>query len=151
LILKVDPLRYICNKPYLSIRIARLQVLLKEYDIMYMMRKAIKESAIADHLADNAVEDYESLDFDFSDENVLTIKEEEKKSDRWTLFFDGVMNVYGNGASVEINSLNKKQYSVSVKLNFECKNNTTEYEREGKALQGRKTSYSPACALPGEE
>ena len=65
LISQVDPLRYICNKPYLSSRIARWQVLLSEYDIIYMTRKAVKGSVIADHLADNAIEDYEPLDFVF--------------------------------------------------------------------------------------
>jgi hypothetical protein len=39
---KLDPLRYICEKPYLSSRIARWQVLLAEYDIVYMTRKAVK-------------------------------------------------------------------------------------------------------------
>ena len=128
LISKVDPLRYIWNKPYLSSRIARWQVLLAEYDIVYMTRKAVKGSAITDHLADNAVEDYEPLDFDFPDENVLSIEEEEGKIDWWTMFFDGAVNVYGNGAGAVIISPDKKQYPVAVKLHFECTNNTTEYE-----------------------
>jgi hypothetical protein len=46
-----------------------------------MIRKVVKGSAIADYLADNAVENYEPLDFDFPDENVLSIKEEEGKTD----------------------------------------------------------------------
>jgi len=128
LISKVDPLRYICNKPYLSSRIARWQVLLAEYDIVYMTRKAMKGSAITDHLADNAVEDYEPLDFDFPDAKVLSIEEEEGKINWWTMFFVGVVNVYGNGASAVIISSDKKQYSVAVKLHFECTNNMAEYE-----------------------
>ncbi|XP_052305620.1 uncharacterized protein LOC127904792 [Populus trichocarpa] len=128
LISKVDPLRYICNKPFLSSRIARWQVLLAEYDIVYMTRKAVKGSAIADHLADNAVEDYEPLDFDFPDEDILSIEKEEEKTDWWTMFFDGAVNVYGNGAGAVIISPDKKQYPVSVKLHFECTNNTAEYE-----------------------
>jgi hypothetical protein len=44
-----------------------------ENDIMYMTRKAVKWSAIADHLTDNAITDYESLDLDFLDENVLLV------------------------------------------------------------------------------
>jgi hypothetical protein len=36
-----------------------------EYDIVYMTRKAMKGSFIANHLADHAREDYESLKFDF--------------------------------------------------------------------------------------
>jgi ribonuclease HI len=128
LISKVDPLRYICDKPYLSSRIARWQVLLSEYNIVYMTRKAVKGSAIVDHLADNAVEDYEPLDFDFPDENVLSIVGEEEKKDWWTMFFDGAVNVYGNGVGAVIISPDQKQYPVSVKLYFECTNNTAEYE-----------------------
>jgi ribonuclease HI len=93
-----------------------------------MTRKAVKGSAIADHLADNAMEDYEPLDFDFPDENVLSIEEEEGKTDWWTMFFDGAVNVYGNGASTVIISPDKKQYPVAVKLHFECTNNIAEYE-----------------------
>jgi hypothetical protein len=36
-----------------------------------MTRKAVKGSAIVDHLADNTMEDYEPLNFDFPDEDVL--------------------------------------------------------------------------------
>ena len=88
----------------------------------------MKGSVIADHLADNAVEDYEPLDFDFPDENLLPIEEEEEKTDWWTMFFDGVVNVYGNGAGAVIVSPDQKLYPVSVKLHFECTNNTAEYE-----------------------
>ena len=38
--------------------------------------KAVKGSAIADHLADNVVEDYEPLDFDFLDKDILSIEKE---------------------------------------------------------------------------
>jgi len=50
-----------------------------------MTRKAVKGSIIADHLADHAMEDYESLDFEFPDEDVLAIEEE--KSDWWIMYF----------------------------------------------------------------
>ena len=52
---------------------------------MYMTRKDMKGSVIADHLA----EDYESLNFDFPDEDVLSV--EEGKSNWWIMYFDGVM------------------------------------------------------------
>jgi hypothetical protein len=64
-------LRYIYEKPYLSSRIARWQVLLVEYDIVYMTRKAVKGSVIVYHLADHVMKDYEPLNFDFPDEDVL--------------------------------------------------------------------------------
>jgi len=79
LISMVDPLRYICEKPYLSNRITKWQVLLVEYNIVYMTRKVVKGRAIIDHLADKAIEDYEPLDFDFPDENVLLIEEKTRR------------------------------------------------------------------------
>ena len=126
LILKLDPLRYIYEKPYLSSQIARWQVLLAKYDIVYMIRKAMEGSVIVDHLADHAMEDYEPLNFDFPDEDVLVV--EEGKSKWWTMYFDGAVNVCGNETGAMIISPNKKQYPVSVKLQFGCTNNTTEYE-----------------------
>ncbi|XP_034910829.1 uncharacterized protein [Populus alba] len=135
LISKLDPLRYICEKPYLSSRIARWQVLLAEYDIVYMTRKAVKGSVIADHLADHAMEDYEPLNFDFPDEDVFAIEEE--KSDWWVMYFDGAVNVCGNGAGAVIISPDRKQYPVSVKLQFGCTNNMVEYEA---CILGLKTA-----------
>ena len=74
----------------------------------------MKGSVIADHLADHAMEDYESLNFDFPDEDVLAIEEE--KSDWWIMYFDGAVNICGNGVSAVIISPDKKQYPVSIKL-----------------------------------
>jgi ribonuclease HI len=72
------------------------------------------------------MEDYESLNFDFPNEDVLVIEEE--KSDWWIMYFDGAINVYGNEAGAVIISHDKKQYPVSVKLQFGCTNNMAEYE-----------------------
>jgi putative ubiquitin-RnfH superfamily antitoxin RatB of RatAB toxin-antitoxin module len=91
-----------------------------------MTKKVVKGSVIADHLADHAIEDYESLNFDFPDEDVLAIEEE--KLDWWIMYFDGAVNVCGNGVGAVIISPDKKQYLVLVKLQFGCTNNTAEYE-----------------------
>jgi len=128
LILKLDPLKYICEKPYLSSRIARWQVLLAEYDIVFMTRKAFKGSVIADHLANHAMEYYESLNFDLPDEDVIIIENGGGENDQWTLYFDGAVNVSGNGAGAVVISPENKQYPVSTRLLFECTNNKVEYE-----------------------
>src|ERR1044072_2219753 len=51
LISKMDPIKYIFEKPALSGRIARWKMILTEYDIQYTSQKAIKGSVVADHLA----------------------------------------------------------------------------------------------------
>ena len=51
LVSKMDPIKYIFEKPTLTRRIARWQVLLSEFDIVYVNQKATKGSALVDHLA----------------------------------------------------------------------------------------------------
>ena len=51
LISTMDPIKYIFEKPSLTGRISRWQLLLSEYDIEYRTQKAIKRSMLADYLA----------------------------------------------------------------------------------------------------
>ena len=76
LILKLDSLKYMIESPALSGRLARWQVLLSEYDIVYVSQMVVKSSAIADFIASRTVQDYEPLSFDFPDEDLLCIHEE---------------------------------------------------------------------------
>jgi hypothetical protein len=87
-------------------------VLLAEYDIVFMTRKVVKGSAIVDHFADHAVEDYESLNFDLPNKDVLTIKDNNEMNDWWTLYFDGAMNVSINEGRAVIISQKKKSNTL---------------------------------------
>jgi len=58
LISTMDPIKYIFEKPALTGRIARWQILLSEYDIVYRTQKAIKGSVLVDHLAHQPIDDY---------------------------------------------------------------------------------------------
>ena len=51
LIYRIDPIKYIFQKPALTGKISHWQMLLSEFDIMFVTRKAIKGQAIADYLA----------------------------------------------------------------------------------------------------
>ena len=73
-----------------------------------MTRKAVKESVIADHLADHVVEDYEPLTFDLSDKDVLVVENDSGVSDWWTHYFGGIVNISGNEGRVVIIPLEKK-------------------------------------------
>ena len=57
----MDPIKYIFEKPTLTGRIARWQMVLSEYGIQYVTQKAIKGSVLADYLAHQPVEDYQSM------------------------------------------------------------------------------------------
>ena len=68
----MDLIKYIFEKLALSGRIARWQVILTEYHIQYTTQKAIKGSVLADHIAHQVVEDYQSMKFEFSNEDIMT-------------------------------------------------------------------------------
>ena len=72
-------------------------MILTEYDIQYTTQKAIKGSVLADHLAHQAIEDYQSMRFDFPDEDIMNLDniksnrpyDGPENGSRWTLYFDG--------------------------------------------------------------
>jgi hypothetical protein len=47
---------------------------LTEYDIDYRSQKAIKGSVLVDHLAHKPIEGYQSVQYDFPDEEILYLK-----------------------------------------------------------------------------
>ena len=132
LIARLDPIKYIFEKPSLFGRIAKWQVLLSEFDILYVSQKAIKRSAIADFLAKRANEEYEPMSFDFSNEDlmaVLQIEEEEfPEEDGWKMYFDEASNALGLGVGAVLISLERNHCSFTAKLSFDCTNNVVEYE-----------------------
>ncbi|KAK5770854.1 hypothetical protein PVK06_047011 [Gossypium arboreum] len=112
-------------------RMTRWQILLSEFDIVYVNQKAIKGSAIVDFLASRALEDYEPLSFDFPNKDLMyvTATEEDSQEDHpWRLNFDGASNAVGNGIGAVLVSPNGDHYPFTSKLEFDCTNNMAEYE-----------------------
>ncbi|KAG8474311.1 hypothetical protein CXB51_033807 [Gossypium anomalum] len=118
---------------------ARWQILLSEFDIVFVSQKAIKRSAIADFLASRALEDYEPLNFNFPNEELMCIAMTENSP--WRLNFDGASNAVGNGIGAVLVSPNGDHYPFTYKLDFDCTNNMAEGEwetRDPKFINYRK-------------
>ena len=65
----MDPWKYIFQKPMSIGRLAKWQILLTEFDIVYVTRTAMKAQALADHLSENPVDnEYMPLSTYFLDE-----------------------------------------------------------------------------------
>jgi len=130
LISRMDPLKYIFQKPMPTGRLAKWQILLTEFDIIYVTRTAMKAQALADHLAENPVDgDYEPLDTYFPDEEIDSVEEvDPDENQAWQLYFDGAINKKGTGIGEILISPTRQHYPATAQLHFFCTNNATEYE-----------------------
>ncbi len=86
----MDLIKYVFKSPFIPGRIAKWQVILSQCDIVYMTRKAIKGSVIVDLLAENPIDDYATLDFEFLDEHINAVSSDaEGQDDVWEMYFEG--------------------------------------------------------------
>ncbi|MBY3556067.1 reverse transcriptase-like protein, partial [Modestobacter lapidis] len=123
LISRMDPLKYLLEKPALSYRTARWLLLLSEFDIQYVVQKSTKGRAIADQLAECPSSPVGPINHQFPDEEIMEI---EKKP--WKVYFDGAANKRGFGIGVLLISPDDVFTPLAAKLSFEATNNITEYE-----------------------
>ncbi|XP_070023104.1 uncharacterized protein [Nicotiana sylvestris] len=130
LISRLDPLKNIFQKPMPIGRLAKWQILLTKFDIVYVTRTAIKAQALANHLAENPVnKESEPLRTYFPDEEVIHIDEvEQDEKSGWKIFFDGAAYMKGVGIGAVHISETGHHYHVTAQLHFYCTNNMAEYE-----------------------
>jgi len=131
LISKMDPIKYIFEKPTLSGRIARWQMLLSKYDIVHVTQKSIKGSVLAEYLAQQPIDDYQPMQPDFPDGDIMALFEEnEGRQDEkaWILLFDGASNALGHRIGAVLISLESQYIPMTARLCFNCTNNIAEYE-----------------------
>ncbi|XP_059301918.1 uncharacterized protein LOC132053837 [Lycium ferocissimum] len=126
----MDPLKYIFQKPMPTGKLAKWQILLSEFDIVYVTQKAIKGQAIADHLAEHPVdEEYMPIKTYFPNKEVLFVGEDiSEEYPGWRMFFDGAANSKGVGIGAVLVSESEPRLSNFRKLGFPCTNNMAEYE-----------------------
>ena len=67
LISRLNPLRYLFDKPALIGRLMRWLVLLTKFNIHYVTQKSIRGRIVADHLASLPIFDGRTIDDDFLD------------------------------------------------------------------------------------
>ncbi|KAA3480333.1 RNA-directed DNA polymerase (Reverse transcriptase), Ribonuclease H-like protein [Gossypium australe] len=107
LISKMDLLKYMMESTALNGRMTRWQILLSEFDIIYVNQKAIKRSAIANFLTGKALENYEPLNFDFPNEDLRYVATTKEGS-------PGIPR--------------RRPLSFTSKLDFDYTNNKAEYD-----------------------
>ncbi|KAL6315066.1 hypothetical protein AAG906_030919 [Vitis piasezkii] len=117
LISRLDPLRYLFDRPALAGRLMRWLVFLTEFDSHYVSQKSIKGSVVADHLASLPTIESRLINDDFPDEEFVAMT----RLSGWCMYFDGAANHSRYGIGV-----------LSVLLTFldyhPTTNNIVEYE-----------------------
>ena len=88
LVSRLDPLRYLFDRPVLTGRLMRWLVILTEFDIQYVTQKLVKGSIFVDHLDSFPVFNDRSIDDDFLDEQFVSMT----SIIGWQLYFDGATN-----------------------------------------------------------
>ena len=128
LVSRLDPLRYLFNRPVLSGRLMRWLVLLTKFDIQYVTQKSVKGSIVADHLASFMVSDDRPIDDDFPDEQLVSMT----NIIGWQLYFDGAANQSRFSIGILLISPQGDHIPRSVRLVFSdhhrLMNNIVEYE-----------------------
>ncbi|XP_058768442.1 uncharacterized protein LOC131642186 [Vicia villosa] len=134
----MGPIKYLLEKPALTGRISCWQMLLSEYDIIYRAQKAIKGSVLADNLAYQPINDDQSLQDDFPDEEIMHLKSKDYEEplleegpdpeSLWGLIFDGAVNAYGRGIGEIIVMPLGSHIPFTARLMFGCTSNIAEYE-----------------------
>ncbi|XP_010645202.1 uncharacterized protein LOC104877817 [Vitis vinifera] len=128
LVSRLDPLRYLFDRPVLTGRLMRWLVLLTELDIHYVTQKLVKGSIVANHLASLPISDDRSVDDDFPDEQIVSMT----SITGWRLYFDGAANQSGFGIGILLISPQGDHIPRSIRLAFSdhhrLTNNIVEYE-----------------------
>ena len=96
LVSRLDPLRYLFDRPVLIGRLMRWLVLLTKFDIQYVTHKSVKRSIVADRLASLPLSDDKPIDVDFPYEQFASVT----SIVGWQLYFDGAANQSGFGIGI---------------------------------------------------
>ncbi|XP_058784073.1 uncharacterized protein LOC131658839 [Vicia villosa] len=102
----------------------------------YVRQKAIKGSEMAEHLTHQPLEEYQSMKFDFPDEDIMVIRDYEipgldegpELGAIWTLAFYGASNALGHGIREVLTSPDNRHLPFTARLCFDCTNNISGYE-----------------------
>lgn len=123
MIINFDHLKHVFNKSDFSGCLAKWVMLLMEFDLKFVLQKAIKGRALTNQLAESPSLRALRNDDSFPDESIL-----KTKTKPWDIYFDRSKCRIGSGAGVIIILLGGKPIPLSYHMNFLYMSNTTEYE-----------------------
>ena len=93
---------------------------------------------LSDYLAEQSIDDYQPMRFDFPDEDIMFLKSKDyaeplpeegpDPESKWIMMFDGAVNVNGRGVGAVLITPEGVHMSFCARITFPCTNNEVEYE-----------------------
>ena len=86
---------------------------------------------MVEFLDERALKDYEPINFDFPDEDLMAVSHDEEGSSQetgWKLYFDEASNALGQRIEVVLVTLKGEYCPFTAKLDFNYTNNVAKYE-----------------------
>jgi ribonuclease HI len=114
------PLGLVMKDPGATGRVAKWAMKLKEFDIYYAPRPAIKAQVLADFIVE--------MSTPLEDPKLASDSQVGPGVKLWNLHTDGSSNSAGNGAGIVLTSPDGAKLEYSLKLLFPATNNVAEYE-----------------------
>lgn len=124
LISKIDSLKYILSKLALMGWLAKWVMILSQYEIQYVERRAINGQFISNQLIDASTTIDHPLVSDFLNESIFTLD----TPIIWNLYFDGSHTSHGLGVGILFVTTQGDTIQNSFRISFACTNNIVEYE-----------------------
>ncbi|KAI3446946.1 hypothetical protein Pfo_003611 [Paulownia fortunei] len=124
LISKANLLKYVMTRPVLSDRLVRWYLQLQQFEIIYVLQKAVKGQVLVDFLADHPIPAEWELSDDLPNEDVLVIE----ITPSWKMYFDEASHKMGAGAGVIFITSDREVLPYSFTLTQNCSNNVVEYQ-----------------------
>ena len=114
LVSRIDPLKYLFEKPALSNHMEKWLFMLSQFDITYMTHKSVKGKIIANYLASNPMLGGIIEKANFLDHAIMSLEVHED----WKMYFDGATNQNGNGIWVLLISPDQTHSTLPYILDF---------------------------------
>ncbi|XP_047179054.1 uncharacterized protein LOC124845905 [Vigna umbellata] len=104
-------------------------MLLSEYDIVYVTQKSVKGSALAEYLAHQPISDYQPMQPEFPDEDIMALfKKADKRDEETGHYYRWSLECVWGWQVAFLISLYQSVIPMTARLCFNCTNNIAEYE-----------------------
>ncbi|XP_070039747.1 uncharacterized protein [Nicotiana tomentosiformis] len=124
LVSKANPIKFVMSKHVLSDQLARWYLQFQQFEILYILQKAVKGQALADFLASHLILDDWELTDELPDEDTMVVEVQPP----WKMYFDGAAHLGRAGAGVVFVTPQSEVLPYSFTLTQLCSNNVTDYQ-----------------------